>query len=184
MIGRFIKATVFVYLLIVIGLGLFEYKQASENFYSVDRHFSLYLSRPGTVSKTIIKGSWCAIIAEDDFNRKSEEDIRRYAEDFFDEEIELLAGNQGYEVPELREWFIRYAAFDTKSMPLREYLFDSRGEKGVLYREIGLTKKPDRKISYFFKRPDLFKDSFWVLLVVGFPVIFIYFAIHKYLYGV
>lgn len=184
MIGRFIKTSILVYLLIVAGFGLIKYKEASENFYSVDRHFSLYLSRPGEVSKTIIKGAWCAIIAEKDFKTKSDEEAHQYAESFFNSEIRPLAGNQGYDIPELREWFIRYAAFDIKSMPVKEYLFDWKGEKAILYREIDLTKKPNRKLSYFFNSPDLFKDSFWILLVVGFPAVLIYVGIHKYFYGI
>ncbi|MBU0759132.1 MAG: hypothetical protein KKC66_03325, partial [Candidatus Omnitrophica bacterium] len=160
------------------------YKQASENFYSIDRHFSLYLSRPGTIPKSVIKGAWCAIIAEDSFKEKTEEEIRQYAEKFFDEEIRPLAQEQGYNVAELRDWFLRYAAFNIKTMPIKEYLLDWKGEKGVLYREIGLTKKPSRKISYFYASPDLPKDAFWILLVAGFPAIVLYFAIHKYFRGI
>jgi hypothetical protein len=184
MIGRFIKISILIYLLIVAGLGLFKYKETSKNFYSVDRHFSLYLSRPGTVSNTIIKGAWCAIIAGNEFKAKTDEEVRKYAESFFDREIGPLAAEQGYDRAELREWFIRYAAFDIKSMPVSEYFFDWKGEKAILYREIDMSKKPNRKLSYFFSSPDLYKDSFWILIVAGFPAILIYLAIHKYLYGV
>lgn len=182
MITRFVVRVIFVYLIIVIVRGSLDYNVARQNFYSVDRHFSVHFGYTTEYLPKSIKGAWCAIIAEDDFLKKSTKERRKYAEQFFDTEIAKTAGGQGYDVKELRDWFIRYAALDVESMPVKEFILDRKGENAILYRDIDLSKKPNRNITYFFSSPDLYKDSFWILIVVGIPVILIFYAIRRFLF--
>ncbi|MFC1509955.1 hypothetical protein ACFL60_09790, partial [Candidatus Omnitrophota bacterium] len=171
------------YVLIWLVLGTMNYRRASENFYSVDRHFALYLTNNEKISKSIIKGSWCALIAKQTFLSKSEKEKEAFARQFFDEEIARLASEQGYNIQELKEWFMRYAWWNVETMPVKEFMFDWKGEKSILYRDINLSDMPRRQLSYFFFSPDKFKDSFWALIVVGIPFLVIFFAIRRYLYG-
>jgi len=183
MVFRFIKLTVFLYFIIFLVKGAMDYRVASKNFYCIDRHFSLHSTYTKDLPKSIIKGGWCSVIAEPDFIKKTEKERKKYAKDFFDNEIANIAKRQGYDVTELKDWFLRYAAYDVESMPVREFFLDWKGERSILYREIDLAKKPNRNIMFFFSDPDLYKDSLWAMIGIGIPLIIVYlFISHKKIY--
>jgi len=184
MVFKIIKGLIWLYALILLILGILNYRWASEYFYSLNRHFGLYLTRDKNITKSIIKGSWCAIIAKDDFLKKTAKEREAFAGRFFDENISRLAAEQGYDVKRLKDWFMRYAWWDVESMPMKEYMLDWKGDNTILYRQIDLSNLPKRRLSYFFFRPEKLKDAFWVLIVIGLPFLAIIFAIRRFLYGV
>lgn len=183
MVQKILKSLLFLYVLIWLVLGMMNYRWASDNFYSVDRHFALSLTSDKKISKSIIKGSWCVLIAQEKFLNKYEKEKEAFARQFFDEEIARLAFEQGYDVQELKDWFMRYAWWNVETMPVKEFIFDWKREEVTLYRDIDLSDMPKRRLSYFFFSSDKFKDSFWALLVVGIPFLAIFFAVRRYLYG-
>ena len=181
MFFRSIRALVIVYGITYLIMGVLGYANASQNFYAVDRHFALYMSSSNKIPHSIIKGSWCAIIAQPEFLERSDLERLNFSKEFFDKEISRLAAEQGYDVPVLRDWFLRYAVYDTENMPIKEYLLDWKGEDAVLYREIDLRKKPDRHIAYFFASKGLLNNAFWIAMVLGIPIIVVWFSIRNYL---
>ena len=183
MIGKLFKGLLLLYVFIWLVLGVMSYRTASSNFYAIDRHFALYLSTNNKIPKSIIRGSWCALIAQPEFLHKSTAEREAFAREFFDDEIAPLAAEQAYDPRELKEWFMRYAWWNVEDMPVKEFMLDWKGDDTVLYRNIDLTKIPKRKLSHFFLSEENFKDSFWATLVVGLPFFAVFFIVRRYLYG-
>lgn len=183
MFWRMLKGLLLLYVFIWLVLGVMNYKTASSNFYAIDRHFALYLSANDKISKSIIKGSWCALIAQPEFLDKTTAEREAFAREFFDDEIAPLASEQAYDLQQLKEWFMRYAWWKVEDMPVKEFMLDWKGDDTVLYRTIDLTEIPKRKLSYFFFSEENLKDSFWAALVVGLPFFAVFFTIRRYLYG-
>lgn len=178
----FIRLAVVLYVLVYLGLGILNFTVESSSFYHVDGHFSPFLCFSGDVDMFCYGNYWCNVIAEDSFLSKSEADRILIANQFFENEIKEPAKTDGYDVKELKEWFMKYASSNIESMKLEEHtVFDPEKNSADMtrckYREIDLSKMPRRNIAYFFFQPVLFGHTFIGLLIIYIPILTIVFAI-------